>query len=65
MKKSDKYCCRNCGSFAVQQQAWIDPNTYKYMDSVDESPTYCTDCEEHTKLVTYQEFKDNQHNNEK
>lgn len=52
--------CNNCGSKKVQYMAWVDANTLKYIDSPDESDTWCNICEDHVKLTTFKEFKENQ-----
>lgn len=48
---SPKFCCSQCGGINIQVQAWVDANTNKYIDDIDQNgDCWCDDCEEHTKL---------------
>ena len=45
--------CSVCNSVRVEEKRWVDPNTLKVSDIVDEgsdSNGYCLDCGEHNKL---------------
>jgi ribosomal protein L44E len=58
MKNIIKLVCSQCGGHNVEAKAWVDANTNRYLgDAVfDDEDTYCRDCEEHTGLVTEDEF---------
>jgi hypothetical protein len=53
-----KLVCSQCGSRNVEAKAWVDANTNKYKgDAVlDDEDTWCSDCQEHTGLVTEDDF---------
>jgi len=54
--KPNLYCCNVCGNIHLQMQAWVDINTYKYIDSPHEPLYYCDKCNSHvnpTKLTQY------------
>lgn len=53
-KSLDKpvFCCGKCRGTNVQIQAWIDPNTNKYIDDICNDECWCEDCQEHTELKT-------------
>lgn len=62
-KKQLSLCCPICGGTNVQVLAWIDANTNLFcadVDShIDAENTWCEDCQEHTGLITIEEFLHN------
>jgi hypothetical protein len=56
--KTIKFVCSNCGGTNIEMKAWVDANTQKYKGDAyfDDEDSYCNDCEEHTGLVTEDEF---------
>ena len=63
MKKLNKIklVCSQCGGTNVQVHAWVDANSNKYIgdDMCDDGDTWCSDCEEHSGLMTEDEFNNN------
>lgn len=52
--------CDECGSKNIQQQAWIEPNTYEYIGTTecDKDDNWCEECEAHLPFCTLKEFKE-------
>ena len=50
------WVCRYCGSEEVSQSGWININTEKIIDFVDESSYWCDTCNEETKPLKYFEW---------
>ena len=47
------WCCADCGSTNVQIQAWVDVNTYEFVEDIqpyDNHHIWCEDCEDHVEL---------------
>lgn len=57
-KEKDLYVCEECGSTSIQTQAWIDPNTYKYIDTtgIDRYDNWCDECMENIYFCKKSEF---------
>ena len=54
--KTYDYFCAECEGGDVQILAWVDPNTDKVLEYPEGSHhTWCTDCEDHTKIKTKDE----------
>lgn len=52
--------CEKCGSLGIQEKAWTDVNTQKYISSVgsgDEVDNWCTICEKHVSFVDEEEYE--------
>ena len=48
--------CKLCGSKNVEIKSWVDANTNicnvgTYLDDIEDSDTYCNDCETHSGLI--------------
>lgn len=58
--------CSDCGGTNVQVKVWADANTNEFMgDAVlDDSDTWCEDCEEHTGLMNKSEWDEMNEGNE-
>ena len=54
--------CTKCGSDKIEQRAWIQVNTNKFMDWYDEADKdcYCPNCGLDTELTTLREYKNRQ-----
>ncbi len=48
-KSPDQWRCRNCGSLAVQQRAWVNVNTGEVESFIDggRDDYWCEACEQH------------------
>ncbi len=58
--KADPYTfvCEWCGSEEVNQSAWVNVNTEKLVDFVDESSFWCEDCNEEVNINTFEEWEE-------
>jgi hypothetical protein len=58
----NKLVCTTCGSDEVEQRAWIQVNSKKFMDWYDESDKgcYCPNCGLDGELSTLREYKNKQ-----
>ena len=65
----ETFCCPICGGTNVQIRAWIDPNTNQYCsdvsDPLNQEDTWCLDCDNHTGLITAEEFRKKKKKKEK
>jgi hypothetical protein len=54
--------CTKCGSDKIEQRAWIQVNTNKFMEWEDEADKncYCPNCGLDTELTTLREYRDRQ-----
>ncbi len=56
-----KLVCIMCGGSNVQELAWINPNTKKYIEPFskkkDDVRTWCNDCKNGYKLIPEKEFE--------
>lgn len=61
----DAFVCIQCGGIHIQQQAWVDPNSLKYVDCIEMDKddiiyNWCSDCESHVQFITRGKFKESQ-----
>lgn len=49
--EGDMYLCSVCGSDKIQLQEWVEINSGKLHDAVDDSPVYCPDCGKITTAI--------------
>jgi hypothetical protein len=54
----DMYVCDYCGSEEVSQSAWVNINTEKLNDFVEDSSFWCDNCEEETSPMTYFDWQE-------
>lgn len=45
-------------------EAWVDINTYRFVDSPDEPSYHCEDCRCTDQIITVKQFKENQKEDE-
>jgi len=48
--KTGLVTCSECGGSNVQEEAWVNANTHKYIDSMDSDYGYCEDCRDSVEL---------------
>ena len=58
--------CEDCGSEDVQILQWVNPNTGENFGGTgeDRDDNWCDNCKEHTRLITKEEYIENQEENE-
>ena len=54
----DMYVCDYCGSEEVSQSAWVNINTNKLNDFVEDSSFWCDSCNEETSPMTYFDWQE-------
>lgn len=54
----DMYVCNYCGSEEVSQSAWVNINTEKLNDFVEDSSFWCDNCNEQTVAMTYFDWQE-------
>ena len=52
------YVCDYCGSEEVSQSAWVNINTNKLNDFVEDSSFWCDSCNEETSPMTYFDWQE-------
>ena len=54
----DVIVCEECGSRDIQTQAWVDPNSHRYIDEtgIDRDDNWCDGCQTNTYFCSKAEF---------
>jgi hypothetical protein len=53
---SDLWVCIRCGSKKIRILAWIDANTFEFLDNSPDAEGYCDNCEEHRMLIKSKDY---------